>query len=461
MVRALVSQVTARKNGSIRDFFKPFVATQPSVQKRPIPETDTIGDDGPRRSKSPKLTPELPPPALPRESSSCKSPKLPQQRAEPSTPIESSSGLSTLTPIQSDETVEVPTDLLTPSPTPEIAQQASRTSSSSFTQPSIPSSQRIVKYGEVIVRNSDDESDSDSSLADLDDILKPFMKDHAASLSSPPLESESTSEEKSTRKQPARGTKKTKSYYKAEEANANSKDYDYFDGLLARTRKTAAEDEAYARALQLAQDLENRAHAIDSESSNLQAEALTQEDLISRINEGDSENTDKFVQAMQRTEALRSEHEWYIFSQGGPSVTNTEVTPMPIVKNHSLSPMLKNSVDKEAAFLNGTVALAASIGDLPEDLLEWILTSSSFELREDLRQAYLTVLESLENQVSQKYSESWVRNSLIRLGASTVALEKSQQVKPVSKLPNKHVCSEAGWQAMEHWLHMISIIAQW
>ena len=408
MVRNHGEEPFIKKNGNITDFFKPF-ARASSPLKRPIPEGTTRNSHG-----------EQPPPS--------KSQKLSAGTSHRHSSEPSSSRLSALTPIASEDSIELPADTLL---NPPRASNSAHSTSSSFGLSTTPSSQRVLKNGQTVILNSDNESDSDSSLADIDEILRPQRR---ARLSSPLTELGSSDPELPSPTQLPTMTRLRSSRRLRQNARKDAsieKRYEFsLHQLLERTEKDNAEDEAYRRALNLADEIVTQQMPSESKYDTPEPSApLSAEKLASKLHIEDSDDVDKLMQALKRTEALQTNSSWSFFkdSQAMPQV---QVPPLPLPAKPPWAFWEQQPAHQEIGFLSGSVADVAAAGNLPGEVLKWILEYAYFEPREDLYLSYLLVVEKAGPQAEEILDKAHLTNLMFRLGMSREAGDPSRKIDP-------------------------------
>ena len=294
------------QKGRITDFFKPFA--YPPNGKRPRQETESdyaSTNNGRSPSKSPRLEVEsIPPEGL--------------QDGLSSSMISSLTPLSSSDELPMDDNHQRTNDASFESHTSHI--NAASDLHSSFTA-GLTSSQRIVKNGQMVVTNSDGESDSDTSLGDIDELLTGVKQ----SLDVPPspeislstLRSEIRTRQ-SGRKEAILRAKRGTSAHIAQRSNPplNTSKYKFsIDSLIAQVEK---EDAAEAGALQarLAVGVLNEEKkARDAGLRSMKEEDKIEEGLLTSMVEhaGNIEGIDRLVQAVKRTEALHQDKTWLFF----------------------------------------------------------------------------------------------------------------------------------------------------
>ena len=398
---------TRWKNGlDITNYFKPAPRAN-ALLKRSVPTESIVNTDveAPHRTKSPRLD---------------------DARHDHPPQRPSSSAISVLTPIASDETLEPPSDLMAHHPQQSNASVGS--AGSSFSLPVSTSSQRVFRNGEVMVTNSDEEDDSDSSLADVDEILK----SHPRPQSSSPLTELGSSEPELPTPVPARGTpalitsRRTRSSVKR--IKPPDKKYKFsMDKLLHHTQRRSAEDEAYEKALSLAGDARLGTATLEQVQDVVKpSEGLSVETLASKIKAEDPDDIDKLKHALQRTEALRLGSSWFFLSDRQMDI---DIPPFPRREGQPWESWAENPLSREIAFLSGSVADVALHGHLPLEILVWLLEYCYFEAREDLRHAYFLVIERATSQMQEFVDAERLHCIVSQLGASTDALGRDAKIR--------------------------------
>ena len=293
------------KSRNITDFFKPFA--QPISAKR-LREDDNIENSlsasARTRSKSPKT-----------EGSATAG----RQSANTSSNL-SSSSLSSLNsdPLSQDN---YHLDLTAQTGRSKGCKSTGQNDNGPF-EGILTSSQRVLKNGEIMIRNSDDESDSEVSLGDLDQLLaprNPILK------SSPPHESDFLSNNvgnKAPHAQERIVTERTRSRglrrrSRPPESLPVMTKYKFsLDSLVAQAERDDAAEAGALHAKLMAEELDvQRAIRNSKASQTCESKSNIDEGLLASMveNEGDGEVFERLVLAIQRTEALHQEKSWLFF----------------------------------------------------------------------------------------------------------------------------------------------------
>ena len=404
MAKKTASNLPPPRSKSIRDYFKPFVSQTSNhvPSKRSADEEPTVNSRG---SQSPRA----------------KSPKLNIGHHLHRTGFETPSDTSTLSSIGTNDTPEPP-PLDTPEQPPQALQENVPSSHLDLSSTTLPTGHQVRNERTVDVRKSSDESDSDGSLEDLDELL---TGGKAAKSSSPLMERASSDPEhetlnSSTRKSSLRNTARARSSVKN---NAPSdREWKFSLGtLLEQIEKGRAEDEAYERALKVVNQLE--AQNVNSNTGNTVkiSEGLTAQTLAAKIKVDDPDDVDKLVSALSRTEALQSGPAWSFFDRS-PMDANVPKFPNQSFDQSASSNRLPS--DQKIAFLNGVASQAAIKNTLPQAILDWIIDYGHYEPQEEMCKTYNNVMSSAKFQLSELLD-------LKRLDAIMENLGVSSQVRDV------------------------------
>lgn len=186
----------------------------------------------------------------------------------------------------------------------------------------------MVKNGEVVVTNSDDEgSDSDASLGDIDELLRarrplaeqvssPLTEPDSAVLtpdrqSSPELETATAAIRRS-----ARGINAVEKRTAGEEL-PNTPKYKFdLESLVKQSKKDETSEEGMAKARSLLATLEQvEASAATEEGKNTNKKWPLDAGLIASVmnKESDENDTKRLMLAIERTEALQQDLSWSFF----------------------------------------------------------------------------------------------------------------------------------------------------
>ena len=326
------------KNRNITDFFKPFA--QPRNNKRPLPrdEPGTIVIAQPRLAPA-KIKNK---PREPIETS-----ELPEHLLRPSSQL--SLDEKSDSPLSSTLSSAPPTEVgnaqcsdgeFTSTPT-----RAQLGTPSSHT-PVLVSSQRVVKNGDVVIKNSDDESDSDTSLDDIDDILTAHK---APARSTPPTENDidyirtsgrTTGGISSGKKRKTRATARNDDPFSLTLPVAPKYKFS-LETLVAQARKDDAAEATFAQAqsflnmpsqCDIQRDGNRGNQGLRSAASGGELDAGLMATVMKE--QGEENGIERLMSAMKRTEALSQTKVWSFF-EAASTRTVYEHPAIPLSANQS------------------------------------------------------------------------------------------------------------------------------
>ena len=190
--------------------------------------------------------------------------------------------------------------------------------------PILTSSQRVVRNGEVMIRNSDDESDS--SLGDIDDLLAR----KSAIIPSPPDESEAepppSAKQRgcqggaSTRSR-TRGTGPGTGPVRAQRLSSSLQQLPKYEFSLESLEKRSKADRALevdaAKARTLLDSFDVQTYTVQNDSNNqVRTGAMVNATLMASVmknKKGEEADMDRLMTAITRTEALHQGKTWSFF----------------------------------------------------------------------------------------------------------------------------------------------------
>jgi hypothetical protein len=251
------------------------------------------------------------------------------------------------------------------------------------------SSRRIVKNGVPAVTNSDSasmsSSSSDEELADLDS----FAPRKKRRLTPPAPEKVEVPKptRSSTRLDEEKVKKKARESWRPLSPPPTTK-YKY--SLLSIAKRSAreaeseqkiAQTEAYMQAAQKLQE-EQDSRTLDARSKTIAASFAQ-----------DSDEGERMLMAMDRTDALRGEETFYFFHGEGNTRMEVEF-PMEELDACGLA-FLRDDSSRIRACSSGFLAVVASQKGLPRPLVSWIHNQVFEENAEDLCESYVAVVDAL------------------------------------------------------------------
>lgn len=211
------------------------------------------------------------------------------------------------------------------------------------------SSQRIVKNGAIVIRSSDDESDSDSSLDDIDGLIAR----KSALNSTPPTESELTLPLANTQTgQKIRASSRLKKPNTAVSSTPQVQpkfrmppEYKYsLASLVQRSKEEKALEEKIAKAKSAldSHEIENSLTFGDSHGSAPTEAKIDRTLLVSVMKRNEGEDIDRLLEAVQRTEAFDLGTTWSFFDDL-QSVSPSKQTKFPNLTGTQWEGILKGT----------------------------------------------------------------------------------------------------------------------
>lgn len=347
-----------------------------------------------------------------------------------------------------DETDEdEPSDLPPTMPTAS----SGRLSATSFsTQSGMPatSSQRIVKNGEVIVTNSDEDSASSSEMEDLD-LMLGLSKSRPKPADLMPIVERASQESLGRRQQTtnwrSRGEIGLKRHFKVD---TSIKSRRLLQDLAAKTNRERESAAAVAESIRSIHSANSRADEIQAQldSAGVPGE-IDPSTVAAMIGETtDREGIDRLIQAVRRTDALQSKQEYSFFGEQEPDLC----APMNIPD--SLRKVFKTRQYTEAAMLDGFLDMLIASGNLQADEanLEWTLSMALTSERDGLHTAYCQLLLHADSE--EWLNADWVWRMFFLMGASGDALDLTLPIKPRVRLgPNVN-------KPARNWIRVLRIL---
>ena len=431
-------------NDNIKNYFRPFATAHSLKKKRPLSEED---QEQPTGKRSPLNTPSETQTCPPKEQSSppttkalgnasgddgslCSSQRSQPTSSRPANPDQTPSISSSDEPIAQ---VVIKAAALVPLQD----ESGSRAPAFSSSQSILTSSQRVIKNGEVMIRNSDDESDS--SLEDLDDLIARNSSNKAPSPPACNLDDPFSNLQAGKH---AESVKKQTTGISVQVGKPGSphplalpvipKKYKFSLESLAKERKRhEAGKDSVAQALSLIESYDQRKASSNEKARMLDQKGTLEADLMTRLvkTEEDGDNVSRLQTAIRRTEALQYSHTWSFFEEH-PGHPLRHPAVFPAIEDQRLKPVLDESVSRQQAFLSGYVGEYANKASLPEELLLWIMDEICFETRDDLRYSYTDTLKHANVQLSPLITHEHVDRLFRKLGATATAINIETPVVP-------------------------------
>ncbi|MCJ1387310.1 hypothetical protein MMC18_000151 [Xylographa bjoerkii] len=448
------------KNRNITDFFKPFASPRPAKRARYNEDEHTkdFQTQAPVYSSSPRLAVRA---------------KNAPTDVRPLVEDLTTSSLSS--PPSDDSTLFIPDD---------IPRDVDQDFVSSITFPVVASSQRVSRNGEIMIRNSDDDTDSEVSLEDIGDIL---VGKKSTFMSSPPTEPDLPTIPTGTRtrfsgqNEKSSFSRNTRAGRVAPTLPASTQYKFSLASLVAKAEQDDATDEGTTQARRLIESLEDRRAALEANIDHDQGIKDLDTGVLASVmeNQGDDGTIGKLMQAIERTEALSMQKCWSFFELNPSGKAKEMVSSIEDFPRTDSSLLPASLSEFHISCANGYLGEVAARGKLPDELLHWILDASSAEPAEDLRRAYVSTLSHAGAQATSDFSPSSIDMLLRQLGAKTDALNVESPIAPIWRTPIqddelrskalfssglrnilKLLSGVAGWMSPESRVHSLCILCR-
>ena len=420
-LQSLVLRMAMIKSASIMAYFRR--SDQPNEKKRPSPDSASEESRKKARKSSPVKSVSI------AQSNGFREPEeLPLQQAHSVVSSCIPDGTSPPDPRRISPILYPPTQL-----TPN--ESASFDSCPTNSQPFLTSSRRIVKNGEAMVRNSDDESDT--SLEDLDDLLGEGRPSGRSSpktsreLSSP--DDEMIHEKKHTTRGATRAKKK--SLQSPYVHPVLPKKYKFsLETLLKHKDQDEASKNEFARAKSMLHTYEQ-----DRASAN-QKNGVFDTGLIDSVmrEHGDADDVSKLKSAIQRTEALEYGKSWSFFDDKITPPSTQGPDDFPVMQDVRLHQLFGEELPRQQAFLSGFAGEYAMKKGLPEEFLLWLMDTICVESRDDLRHSYTSTLTRATEYIAPLLTIEYIDVLFQKLGATTAAIDSNAPIIPHAAFPQSH-----------------------
>lgn len=407
----------------ITDFFKPY---GPRPTKRPPSDGDPDGKRSLQRSRS-----NAP------QANVHQTTELTNPLNAPNDAILISSQSSDLSSLH-DFPPSTPEELPTPAPAISKGKPKESSANPSFAGdatlsqvPVISSSQRTVKNGIVVIRDSDeDRSDTDTSLEDIDNLIGARNLPDVS-----PSRSEDGSPQHATRARAGKSARKGQDRSAAAVAPLPTAKPKYKFSLNTLVKQRQKEKES--RLI-----VENARNLLDGlgeqkSSSTETGNGTLDVDLLATLikDENDGGNIDRLMGAIARTEALDQQKRWSFFEDNQDDI-DAEPADCPAVVDAFWRSIFHDPGTRQQAFLGGYVVECATFRKLPDGLLIWLLDAACHETRADLHQSYCQALQDIDDQVTDLLTISKCDTLLASIGATPVALDLEKPAVPVVNTVN-------------------------
>ena len=312
----------------------------------------------------------------------------------------------------------------------------------------------MIKNGEVMIKNSDGESDSDSSLEDPEQLLRGYGNRHKPSpLTDSDLSRRATPAQRVTRSMNA----SEKSVLK--ELPALPKYRFSLGTLIAQAEKDGAAEAGVERAIRLAEELDRKRTTLEERMIvDRLSDGINTDALASIIKKEDPDDVDKLLQAIQRTEALQFKKSWHFLDS---EIRPSKRLHFPSCHGHLIESLREDTLRRDALFVSGYLGEVAANKALPDDIYEWILDSAPLESRDDFRRAGLAILQESQQDIPSLSDLERIENLFRGLGVSNKALDIEQSIKPILCDPKEEEARPRNWDGLEHTLRVVGCVARW
>jgi len=307
-------------------------------------------------------------------------------------------------------------------PVPSLDKALPRSDVIPGSQTVLTSSQRIVKDGDIMIRNSDDESDD--SLEDLDNL---FGNDRQSRKSSPQPDAQLHSpDEEVGIKTRRKAAKSARSDQPTSTLPVMSKKYKYSLEALGKQRKQdEAAREDIARTKSLFDSLDQR-----TASAGVKKRVIDTSFIESVMKDhGDEDEIGRLRAAIQRTEALEQDKSWSFFNEDAEEPL-FELADFPAVEDERLQRLFGKVLPRQQAFLSGYAGEYAMKAGLPEEIMLWIMDATCMESRDDLRYSYISTLSDATKHFTPLLTPEYIDKLFRKLGATAAAVDIETTVVP-------------------------------
>jgi hypothetical protein len=268
----------------------------------------------------------------------------------------------------------------------------------------------IITSRKLVIDNSDEDSDdSDASIVDLSELLRPRGEVTTVSQSS------------NTRQSTPPRSRRSKIYKSPHQLPK----YKFDLKSLANQAKKAEATEESARRLEALlgpkQEHDGTKSRIGAGGNAASTEVI--ESILDGREEGDAQ---KVMQAVMRTEATTLEQHWYFFDTGEAVDSNTKPQSFPkrTLPRTGWQRDLVDPQTRQQIMVSGFGKDMVLLGEaLPDELVLWILDEMCMISDSLLRSSYFDLIEALpENQLSRLLQPQLIARLFSKLGGSAEAI---------------------------------------
>ncbi|KAF1812684.1 hypothetical protein P152DRAFT_458495 [Eremomyces bilateralis CBS 781.70] len=295
---------------------------------------------------------------------------------------------------------------------------------------STTSSKRAIRNGVEIIRPSDSDEDSDSSLADLVELYHTFNKQSGRT--------SIKSREKLSPKSPTdrvfrSSTSATKTLRQRNAPKAIEKPKFSLASLVKSAQTDAKREEEIARIKAI---LDAPTDSDDSETrpKRHRSSRLDTKTIALALDGEESDEVERLEKAVKRTNALQQDPCWHFFQEKHESRPSP---PFPKLSdsNSIWARVFQTPPKRDDAFITGFVERMASRHSLPDEVYVYMLEYLSCDPRDDLASSYLKVLQTAP--MNDVLTSSRLKELLRGVGAGQWALDFDHQLVPEPKSPKE------------------------
>ncbi|OAX79814.1 hypothetical protein ACJ72_05866 [Emergomyces africanus] len=385
-----------------------------SSRQSPIPDPRTADGRSDADTASISSTSPL---SSPQTSSAFRSP-IPLRRG--SSQINDTSSLSPVPQYTSDG---VFSDMTVRNTRPSGTRDSTTRFTPSFNTSFNSSSQRVVRDGEVIITNSDEDTDSLSDIETADDLLSKFLKPSIpAATSSSPKPNPSRDIIGGGETGGSQRRVLSRSSLKLDDRKSLPKYQFSLDTLVA---DAANDKETEAKVAKIKQSLLPK-------TQTEKRHGILRDDLLAAAieDETDTKGIQRLRDAVERTETFAVGKHWLFFENNQLDVPQPKF-PSECTQPGSWEFCLQDPNSRGPAFFSGIVSSKVSNNVLPDEILIWLLQASSMEEDGYLRSANATVLQqSNSKRISSLITPDHIDQLFQRLGARPASLALSSSLEP-------------------------------
>ncbi|KAK8212835.1 hypothetical protein M8818_003000 [Zalaria obscura] len=299
------------------------------------------------------------------------------------------------------------------------------------------SSRRIVQDGVPVVTNSSDagseeeelQDEDDTSLDDIDDLIKRAKKRRKIALSTEPQTPALDVAQGAGPRRELRSTRqKSRPARPSRVASPPNKAYKFSLAALAKQMKKDELAEARIKDLEGAMEKVG-ATAESPQSSADDADVDLNEDIVKTLDDGDEDMdvADRLTHAMKRTDALIAEIRFHCFQQREEEDRHRKEFPVHSLPDTEYMRSPRDPKTRDVFLTSGFPASMARSSPLPTEVLQWMVDELPYETDELRLASYAVILRPhVCDQVP--FSSIVTHDVLAKFGLRQDVLDSSNQV---------------------------------